>query len=115
MSAYMQIDIRVLPVFGTGGLKGTFPHLFKILKDFRYDIVLKKEPSLYELVEVLVRIANDPQIPMTTKKPVVQRLNIFLRVRDEARELLLARRLDELDRLLYKLEDLYEQLDKDLA
>lgn len=115
MSAYMQIDIRVLPVFGTGGLKGAFPHLFKILNDFRYDVVLKKEPSLYELVEVLVRIANDPQIPMSTKKPVVQRLNSFLRARDEARELLLARRLDDLDRLLYNLEDLYDQLEQDLA
>ncbi|MHC1724953.1 MAG: hypothetical protein AB9866_02825 [Syntrophobacteraceae bacterium] len=115
MSAYMQIDVRVLPVFGAGGLKSAFPHLFKLLKDFRYDLVIQKEPSLYDIVEVLQRIKNDPQVPVNSKRPIIEKLDGFLRLRDQARELLLARSLNDLDRVLYKLEDLYEQLERDLS
>lgn len=38
-----------------------------------------------------------------------------MKVRDEARVLLLSSRLNDLDRLLYRLEDLFEDLDAKLA
>jgi hypothetical protein len=115
MSKFMQIDIRLLPAYGTYGFKGSFPHLFEFLSHNGYDLVVANEPSLYEMVEVMIRIKNDPHIREESKKPVIAGLGELVKVRDQARELLLARRLNELDRLLYRLEDLFDELDGNLG
>ncbi len=115
MSKYIQIDIRVLAAYGPGGLKSAFPNLYDLLSTCRYDLVVEKEPSLYDMVDVLVRIRNDPNVPEVAKKPVAESASEFVKVRDEARELLLSRRLNDLDRLLYRLEDLFEELERKLG
>jgi hypothetical protein len=115
LSKYIQIDIRLLAAFGTGGFKSAFPNLHNLLSTYRYDLVIEREPSLYDMVEVLVRIRNDPNISVDAKEPVTQSVNEFVKVRDEARELLLSRRLNELDRLLYRLEDLFAELERKLG
>lgn len=106
----MQIDIRLLPAYGEGGLKKAFPNLFHLLSDSGYGLVLEKELSLYEMVEVMIRIKNDPHVPIESKKPMIEKLDEMIKVRDAAREALLARKFNELDRLLYRLEDLFEDL-----
>ena len=110
MSKYTQIDIRLLPVYGDDGLEKAFPHLFRLLSDSGYDVVIEREPSLYEMVEVMIRIKNDPQVREGSKKTIIGKLDELIKVRDQAREALLARRLNELDRLLYRLEDLFGDL-----
>jgi len=115
MSKFMQIDIRLLPAYGSSGLKGSFPHLYEFLSNSGYDRVVANEPSLYEMVEVMIRIKNDPHVREESKKPIIGRLSELVKVRDQARELLLARRLNELDRLLYRLEDLFDELDGNLG
>jgi uncharacterized protein YpiB (UPF0302 family) len=100
MSKYMQIDIRLLAAYGEGGLKRAFPNLFKLLSDSGYDLLIEKEPSLYEMVEVMIRIKNDPHVREDSKKPLVRKLDELIKARDQARESLLARRLNELDRFL---------------
>lgn len=115
MSRFMQIDIRLLPMYGQGGLKGAFPQIFAMLDECGYDLVIRKEPSLYEMVDVLVRIGSDPHVPKRTKTVVMRAVREFEKVRDEARELLLSRRLNELDRVLYRLEDLFVELDAGLG
>ncbi len=96
MSKYMQIDIRLLPAYGEGGLRKTFPHLFSILEESGYDLVIEKEPSLYEMVEVMIRMKNDPHVREGAKKAITAKLGELVKLRDEPREALLARRLDEL-------------------
>jgi hypothetical protein len=110
MSKFMQIDIRLLSAYGEGGLKGAFPELFHLLSESGYDLVIEKEPSLYEMVEVMIRIKNDPHVRVDSKKPMIRKLDEMIKVRDQARESLLARRLNELDRFLYRLEDLFGDL-----
>jgi hypothetical protein len=107
MSKYTQIDIRLLPAYGQGGLKEALPNLFKLLSDSGYDLVIEKEPSLYEMVEVMIRIKNDPHVRGDSKKPRVRKLDELIKVRNQARESFLALRLNELDRFLYRLEDLF--------
>lgn len=114
MSKYMQIDIRLLPIYGQGGLKNAFPNLFNLLSNSGYNLVADKEPSLYEMTDVMERIRNDPHVRRESKTPIISKIEALTKVRDEARECLLARRLDDLDRLLYKLEDLFGDLEKDL-
>ena len=67
------------------------------------------------MVEVMIRIKNDPHVREESKKPIIGRLGELVTVRDQARELLLARRLNELDRLLYRLEDLFDELEGNLG
>ena len=115
MSEWMQIDVRLLAVYGSAGLKGVFPRFAKFLKDFGYTRVLEEDPPLYQLVEVLVRIRNDPQVPENYKKPILQTAGELVKIRDEAREHLLARRLNELDSALYRIEDGFKGLERELG
>lgn len=115
MSKFIQIDIRLIPEYGSRGLAGPFPRLAKFLKEHGYVRVLEEEPDLYHMAEVLVRIRNDPAVPEGDKKPVTDMLEKIQNVQREAREHLLGRRLNELDQSLYKLEDLFQDLEKDLG
>ncbi len=114
MSKYIRIDVSLKAVYGSGGLRSGFPNLYKLLDSYGYTVVLRDEPDPYHLVDVLGRIRNDPAIPESVKKPIVSMQKQIVKVRDEARELLLSNRLSELDRKLYHLEDLLGDLDKGL-
>jgi hypothetical protein len=115
MSRFLQIDIRLLAAYGSGGLKAQFPHLTQFLTRSGYYRLLEEEPSVYHLVDGLIRIQNDPNVASREKKPLEALLDRIRKTRDEARELLLARRLSELDQVLYRLEDLFLDLERDLG
>jgi len=113
MSQYMQIDIRLLP-FYEKGFKAHFPRLATILEREKYLAPGDKEPSLYSVVDLLRRVDVDPAVGSTVKaaiKPFLKRLSA---IQERAREALLARRLNELDRILYELEDEFENLEASL-
>lgn len=110
MSKYTQIDVRLLAAYGEGGLKQAFPDLYRLLDEGGYNLVIEREPSLYEMVEVMIRMNNDPNIGRESKKRIAKKLEEMKQVRDRARESLLSGRLSELDGLLYRLEDLFSDL-----
>ena len=113
MSQYMQIDIKLLP-FYEKRFKTHFPKLAKLLQSLSYAEPLEKEMSLYTLVDVLQRIHRDPKTPPDVKSKVDPHLRKLLPLRDEARELLLGRRLNALDQVLYRIEDEFEDLEHGL-
>ena len=115
MSRFIQIDIRLLPMYGSGGMQKSFPHLSKALKDFGYTKVLEEEPTLYRLAEVLLRIGNDPAVSQKAKAPIIGMADRFRQVHAQAQEHLLGRRLNELDQTLYRLEDLFQELEQELG
>jgi len=115
MSKLMEITIKLVPIYGAGGLPGRLPNLARGLKEFRYEKVLREEPSVYELVDVLIRLNNDPAVSANFKKPIASMLEEITKVRDLAREQLLGRQLNELDQTLYRLEDLFEDLERELS
>ena len=110
MSKYTQIDVRVLAAYGEGGLKRAFPETYRLLDEGGFNLVIEREPSLYEMVEVMIRMNNDPHVRRESKKRIAEKLGEMQKVRDGAREALLGGRLSELDRLLYRLEDLFSDL-----
>ena len=110
MSKYTQIEVRLLPSYGEGGLRKAFPDLYRLLDEGGYNLVIEREPSLYEMVEVMIRMNNDPHVRRESKKRIAEKLDEMKKVRDQARELLLAGRINELDGLLYRLEDLFTEL-----
>jgi uncharacterized alpha/beta hydrolase family protein len=111
MSKYMQIDVRLVPLYGSGGFASRFPNLARFLKNYSYNLVLEDEPSLYQMVDVVTRLKTDPAIPKGAKEPLIRMEPELVKRRDEARQMLLALQLKELDRCLYQIEDLFSDLE----
>jgi len=113
MSKYMQIDIRLLP-FYERAFTDHFPKLAKTMENSGYFDSGGPEASLYSLVDVIRRMNLDPQVPSSVKERLRPSLEKLMALKEVAREALLARRLSELDQLLYKIEDEFEDLEKTL-
>ena len=109
----MQIDIRLLPFFEKP-FKVVFPKLAKVLRQMSYLESREAEVSLYALVAYLERVRLDPGVPSEVKNDILPHLKRMIPLRDRAREYLLARKLNELDRILYQLEDIFEDLERNL-
>jgi hypothetical protein len=109
----MQIDIRLLPFYAKG-FKTHFPRLAGVLERERYLATGENEPSLYFLVDLLQRMEVDPAVPSPVKAAMNPFLGRLSALKDKAREALLERRLNDLDRLLYLLEDEFENLETSL-
>ncbi|MCP4578709.1 MAG: hypothetical protein GY846_20730 [Deltaproteobacteria bacterium] len=110
MSQFMQIDIRVLPFFEVPFEK-RFPHLVELFRRLSHGEVIKKEPSFYELIDTMATLSEHPDTPSELKdliRPYVANLE---KLKEQAREHLLARRLDDLDKILYRIEDQFEDLE----
>ncbi|ROQ90707.1 hypothetical protein [Desulfosoma caldarium] len=114
MSRTMHIDVRLLPVYDRLPFDKLYPGCAALLRDVGKKSLLEKTPTLYHLVDELVRTARDPNVSGLWKKVLQKHVPELVRCRDQAREALLARELRELDQMLYRLEDLFDDLDKDL-
>lgn len=109
----MQIDIKLVP-FYEKSFKTYFPKLAKLLQTLSYTEPLERELSLYALVDVLQSILRDPGTPQDIKSKLAPQLQKLLPLKEEAREMLLARRLNALDQLLYRMEDEFEEMESSL-
>jgi len=110
MSQFMQIDIRVMPFFEVP-LEKRFPGLVELLRRLGYGEVLKKDTSFYALIDTMVTIIHHPDTPSELKELVGPYVHRLAELKEEARDHLLARRLDELDQVLYRIEDQFEDLE----
>ena len=110
MSQFMQIDIRVIPFFEVPFEK-RFPHLAELFRRLSYGEVLKKEPSFYELIDTIATISEHPDTPSELRDLISPYEAKLEKLKDQAREHLLARRLDELDQMLYRIEDQFEDME----
>jgi hypothetical protein len=113
MSKYMQIDVRLIP-FYEKSFKKAFPKIAELLKEMDYAAPLEKDISLYDLVDYLEDMTHTPHISRDLKGKLSQVLNRLVPLKEVARERLLSRRLNELDRSLYQMEDLFEELERSL-
>ena len=110
MSKFMQVDIRVIPRYERS-LVEQFPRITDLLKQMYYTEPVEKEVSLYALVDYMVSVTHNPEMPHDIKrkiKPYVQKMLSSKRI---AREQLLSKKLNELDKSLYLIEDQFEDLE----
>jgi hypothetical protein len=110
MSQYMQIDIRVVPFFDKPFEK-VFPNLADCLRQLSYHRLVEKDPSLYHLIDDLMMIIESPNTPSGIKKKLAPYVAKMAPLQETARAHLLARRLNELDQILYRIEDVFQDLD----
>ena len=106
----MQIDIRLLPFYEKRFVK-LFPNISNLLMQLGYHELVEKEISLYQLVDHLATISRSPHTPSHLKETLAPYVSTLLVRKQTAREHLLARRLNELDQVLYELEDDFEELE----
>lgn len=110
MSKYMQIDIRVIP-FYEKRFEKQFPHIAELLGRMYRRERVEKETSFYDLTDALETIAESPETPSELRDRISPYVKKMVRVKEVAREHLLARRLNELDQALYRMEDGFEDLE----
>ena len=113
MSKYMQIDIRVVPIYERK-FKKEFPHITDLFERMGRIELAEKEISFYDLLDHMVTIQNSPELPAEIKRVIDPYVNKILEIKRAAREHLLGRRLNELDKLLYQMEDQFEDLEQAL-
>jgi hypothetical protein len=109
----MQIDIRIIP-FYEKTFEARFPRIYELLGKTSHKDLIKRELSLYELVEYIVSISRDPETPSGIKDKIKPFAEDVLSLKESAREHLLARRLNELDQVLYSIEDHFEDFEQAL-
>ncbi len=110
MSKYMQIDIRLLP-FYERRFKERFPNIANLLKGMSYTELVEKGVTFYEMADALEAIAENPDTPSDLRDAISPYVEKIMRLKEVAREHLLARRLNELDQALYRMEDVFEDLE----
>lgn len=113
MSKHMQIDIRLIS-FYERGIRSHFPKLAKILETCGYEVPVEQEISLYDLVDILPELINNGDLPDSIKDTIKSFVKKLVPLKKAAREELLARRLNNLDQLLYTMEDDFEEMEKAL-
>jgi uncharacterized protein YicC (UPF0701 family) len=112
MSKYMQISVSVKPHYG-GELEKTYPRLARHLGYLNAALV-QRNPSLYELAAGLDKLLY--AFEGTTLREVLLRHREKLKSLHENIEGNIANwNLSQADRLLYKLEDIFDEIETELS
>ena len=111
MSKHMQLTVTVRPYYQSD-LEGAYPRLERHLQHLDPDLA-KRNPSLHDLVGQLDQVLS--------RFEDIQMKKVYARHRDKLRELhkkiteLIADwKLAEADRLLYAIEDLFDEMETEL-
>jgi len=111
MSRTMQIDIRLIP-FYEKPFKRMFPRFASLLRETGYSEPLERDVSLYDLVDYLLDILHEPGVSGDVKERIGSHGSRLAALKESAREQLLARRLNELDESLYRIEDAFTEMER---
>lgn len=111
MSKYMQLKITVMPLY-QNDLEDTYPDLARRLRSLAPELV-ERNPSLYEIAGQF-----DKLLYVFDGTPLRE---VLLRYREDLRNLhksitenIADWNLAQADRLLYKMEDIFEKIESEL-
>jgi hypothetical protein len=111
MSKHMQLTVTVRPYYQRD-LEGTYPNLARHLGYLDPELV-RRDPSLYELAgeldQLLYRLEGTP-----LREVLLRRREGLLKIHKQIKESLADWNLAQADRLLYALEDEFDDLEKEL-
>ena len=110
MSKYMQVDIRIIP-FYEKPFEKRFPNMAGLLKRMSHKDLVERGISFYEMADYLETIIDNPQTPSDVRNQLGPYVEKIMELKEIAREHLLARRLNDLDQVLYQMEDQFTDLE----
>jgi hypothetical protein len=111
MSRFMQIRIHLEPVYRPD-LQSHFPRLSKTLEALGISAQLCCA-TLYHLVRELERAVYG-DIDPALRRTLERHTPVLVRLRGEVEEKLAAWKLEGLDELLYRMEDAFQELEREL-
>ena len=111
MSKHMQLTVTVRPYYQKD-LEGTYPNMARHLGYLDPELV-RRDPSLYELAgeldRLLYRLDGTP-----LREALLRRREGLLKLHKQIKESLADWNLAQADKLLYALEDEFDDLEKEL-
>jgi len=110
VSKYMQVDIRIVPFYEESFTR-SFPNLTAMLRQMAHEVLAEGDTSFYEMADHLEAIMDNPGTPSRLREQVRPYVKRIMELKETAREHFLARRLNELDRVLYQMEDQFTDLE----
>jgi hypothetical protein len=112
MSKYMQLTVTVRPYYPRD-MEGTYPKLERHLRRLDADLV-KRDPSLYELAGQLDQLLFRSE--GTQLREVLLRHSEKLRDLHKSIQVKIADwKLAQADRLLYSIEDIFDEIESELG
>ncbi len=111
MSKYMQVDIRIIS-FYEKRFEKRFPNIANLLKRMSHKDLVEREISFYEMADYLETITDNPHTPSDVRDQLGPYAEKIMGLKEIAREHLLGRRLNELDQVLYQMEDQFADLEE---
>ncbi len=112
MSRVMQLAVIIKPIYQPD-FPASYPHLAKHLGFLRPDLVARN-PSLYELAARLDHLLYEFDGTPLRQVLLPHRTQI-LALHREIEQQLADRRLAQADALLYRLEDIFDEIERQLA
>lgn len=113
MSRVMQIRVRIEP-YWKPPLRKDLPRLAGLIADVDHDLI-ESEPSLLTLIEHLGRIHDSPGVDPELKRVLRDRGPELFELRRRVEELIGEWRLGEADKTLYRIEDIFSEMDRSLG
>jgi len=111
MSKYMQLTVTVRP-FYEREMKGAYPKLVRYLRLSDSSLV-NKNPSLYELAGQLESLLY-PSDGTLLREVLVRHGDALRNTHKMVQENIANRQLAKADKLLYALEDIFDEIESDL-
>ena len=111
VSKYMQVDIRIIP-FYEKRFEKRFPNIAELLRQMSHKDLVEREISFYEMADYLETITDNPGTPSDVRDKLGPYAEKIMELKEIAREHLLSRRLNEMDQVLYEMEDQFVDLEE---
>ena len=112
MSRYMQIRLNIEPAY-RADLKSDFPKLAEVFEFGEIEIDPFRT-TLYKLIREVRRASHWDDVHPQARRTLEKHLDVLGPLEEQVSEKLSAWKLEGLDDLLYKIEDAFEDLEKDL-
>ncbi len=111
MSKYMQITVTIRP-FYSRTFEADFPRLTRSLVSLHSDLIIQ-EPSLYELAGQIDKLLYQTD-GTHLREVLIQHKDELKKIYAAVQEKIANRNLSEADKLLYRIEDIFNEVESEL-
>lgn len=113
MSKHMQLTVRILPYYKKG-LKEVYP---RIARRFSYldEAWLEEDPSLFAVVNVLDKLLYQLEGDPPFRELLLKHKSALHKLYEEIEDHVADWQLSKADRLLYKIEDIFDEIEEELG
>jgi hypothetical protein len=113
MSKHMQLTIRILPYYRKG-LKDVYPAIARRF-GYLHEPWLEENPSLFQIVGRLDKLLYQLEGDTPFRELLLQHRSALHKRYQEIEEHIADWQLSKADRLLYEMEDIFDEIERELG